>query len=61
MRPPQNIYLPRWPECNNANFIAFGERIVCEPVEKMLDAFIDHTFEGGRHAKRVDKIMALEN
>ncbi len=59
---PQNIFAAEMAKShNNANFIAFGGRIdYCEPVEKMLDAFIDHTFEGGRHAKRVDKIMALE-
>lgn len=46
---------------NNANFIAFGGRVeYAEPVEEMLDAFIDSPIEGGRHAKRVKKIMALE-
>ena len=49
-------------EHNNANFIAFGGRIdYWEPVEKMLDAFIDGDFAGDRHARRVDKIMGLEN
>ncbi|MBI9101483.1 MAG: ribose 5-phosphate isomerase B [Spirochaetales bacterium] len=46
---------------NNVNFIAFGGRIEYkEPVEKMLDAFIDSPFEGGRHQTRIDKMMALE-
>ncbi len=46
---------------NNVNFIAFGGRIEYrEPVEKMLDAFIDNPFEGERHQRRIDKMMALE-
>ncbi|WP_319416209.1 RpiB/LacA/LacB family sugar-phosphate isomerase [Marispirochaeta aestuarii] len=60
---PQNIFAARMGrEHNNANFIAFGGRIdYWEPVEKMLDAFIDGDFAGDRHARRVDKIMGLEN
>ncbi len=46
---------------NNANFIAFGGRIEYQDsVTKMVDAFIDAKFEGGRHQRRVDKIMGLE-
>lgn len=46
---------------NNANFIAFGGRInyTDDPIE-MLDAFMDATFEGDRHQRRVDKMMGLE-
>ncbi|MDD5972710.1 MAG: ribose 5-phosphate isomerase B [Spirochaetales bacterium] len=46
---------------NNPNFIAFGGRVDYkdDPV-KMLDSFIDARFEGGRHQKRIDKMMALE-
>ncbi|MDD7271130.1 MAG: ribose 5-phosphate isomerase B [Spirochaetales bacterium] len=46
---------------NNPNFIAFGGRVDYkdDPV-KMLDSFIDAKFEGGRHQKRIDKMMALE-
>ena len=59
---PQNIYAATMGrEHNNANFIAFGGRIdYVEPVEKMLDAFIDADFGGGRHGRRVEKIMGLE-
>ena len=47
---------------NNANFLAFGGRIdYKEPVETMLDSFIDNQFEGDRHSRRVEKIMALES
>ncbi len=42
---------------NNANILAFGERIVGKGViESMIDAFCDTPFEGGRHAGRVNKI-----
>lgn len=47
---------------NNANMLSFGGRVEYkeDPV-KILDAYIDATFEGGRHQKRIDKITALEN
>ncbi len=46
---------------NNCNFIAFGGRIdYSDNIFDMLDAFIDEDFEGGRHAKRVDKMMSIE-
>ena len=59
---PQNIYAAEMTKRHNdANFIAFGGRIdYQEDPVKMLDAFIDASFEGGRHQKRVDKMMALE-
>lgn len=59
---PQNIFAATMAkEHNNVNFIAFGGRIdYPEPVLKMLDAFIDTNFEGGRHQRRVDKMMGLE-
>ncbi len=46
---------------NNANIIAFGARIVgLEEAKAIVDAWLDAEFLGGRHAKRVDMIMALE-
>ena len=46
---------------NDANVIAFGERVVGAGVAAdALRAFRDTTFEGGRHQRRVDKIHALE-
>ncbi len=59
---PQNIFAARMArEHNNANALAFGGRIKYEePVEAMLDAYIDSRPEGGRHANRVRKIMELE-
>lgn len=47
---------------NNANFIALGGRVnYREDVEDIVDAFIDAEFEGERHQRRVDKMMALEH
>ncbi len=46
---------------NNANIVALGERVVGEGLAmKIIDAFFDASFEGERHAKRVDKIKAIE-
>ncbi|MCL2706239.1 MAG: ribose 5-phosphate isomerase B [Spirochaetaceae bacterium] len=46
---------------NNANFLAFGGRIEYNAsVEKMIDKFIETTYEGGRHEQRINKISALE-
>ena len=42
---------------NNANIICIPSRFVEETTaEKMVDAFLNTDFEGGRHAKRVEKI-----
>ena len=59
---PQDSYAAEMTKRHNtANFIAFGGRISYkEPVGNILDAFIDASFEGGRHQKRIDKMMALE-
>lgn len=46
---------------NDPHFVAFGGRVdYSDSPESMLDAFIDSAFEGGRHGRRVDKIMSLE-
>ncbi len=42
---------------NDANILAFGQRIVgAGVIESMIKAFIDTPYEGGRHANRVEKI-----
>jgi len=47
---------------NDANMLAFGARVVGHDVAlRIVDAFLDTPFEAGRHQRRVDKIMALEN
>jgi ribose 5-phosphate isomerase B len=46
---------------NDAQILAFGERVVgMGVVQSMIDAFIETEFEGGRHAGRVEKINAID-
>ena len=46
---------------NNANMIAFGGRVTGPDLAKsILDAYMEASFEGGRHENRVNKITALE-
>jgi ribose 5-phosphate isomerase B len=46
---------------NDANVIAFGSRVVGPGLaQAALQAFRATPFEGGRHARRVDKIRELE-
>ncbi len=48
-------------EHNDANALAMGGRIVGSELAKdILRAFLSAEFQGGRHARRVEKIMALE-
>lgn len=48
-------------EHNNANVITLSARFVSQTEnQEILDAFLATEFAGGRHAARVDKIMALE-
>lgn len=49
-------------EHNDANIVTLSGRFVdAEENERILDAFLSTEFGGGRHAGRVEKIMALEN
>lgn len=46
---------------NDANMLAIGAGVTGPNLAKeILDAFLSHEFEGGRHQRRVDKIMELE-
>ena len=46
---------------NDANVLCVGARLVPEAAAfTIVDAWLDTEFEGGRHARRVDKIAALE-
>ncbi len=46
---------------NDCRLIAFGARIVgVQTAESIVDTFLTTEFEGGRHARRVDMIMRLE-
>lgn len=48
-------------EHNNANVICMGERTTGVGLaEMMIDTFLGTPFAGGRHQRRIDKIMAIE-
>lgn len=47
---------------NNANILAMGARVVGEGLAKLIvDAFLEATYEGGRHQIRVDMLTDIEN
>ena len=47
---------------NDAQILAFGERVVgMGVVTSMIDAFLATEFEGGRHEGRVEKIDAIDH
>ena len=47
---------------NDANIVALGARVVGPGLAlKIVDTFLDTPFEGGRHARRVEQMMALES
>jgi ribose 5-phosphate isomerase B len=42
---------------NNANVLVLGARVISEAVAlRLLEVFLDTEFEGGRHARRVEKL-----
>ena len=48
-------------EHNDANVLALGGRVVgFGPAGEIVRAWVQGEFTGGRHARRVNKIMALE-
>jgi len=47
---------------NNANVLAIGAGVVGPLMARQIvEAFLTHDFEGGRHQRRIDKIAAVEN
>ncbi len=47
---------------NNANMLALGAGVVGTGLAlKIVDTFLRSSFEGGRHAVRVDMLTAIEN
>ncbi len=47
---------------NNTNVLSFGARVVGVEVAKMIvDEWLENEYEGGRHQKRVDMLMEIEN
>ncbi len=48
-------------EHNNANVIALGGRVTASGIAmEIVDSFLDASFQGGRHQKRIDLISELE-
>ena len=48
-------------EHNDANVLCLGQRVVGVGLaQEIVDTFLKAEFEGGRHSRRVGKIMALE-
>lgn len=46
---------------NDANIIAFGARVVGDEMAKLIvDSWLDASYEGGRHQRRVDLITTIE-
>ena len=48
-------------EHNNANVICLGERITgVDLALEIVNAYLEAEFQGGRHQRRIDKVMELE-
>lgn len=47
---------------NNSNILCFGARVVGAGIAlDLVKNFVETEFEGDRHIKRVEKVMAIEN
>lgn len=47
---------------NDTNMMALGQAIVGEKLAlEIVDIWLDTAFEGGRHQRRIDKMMAIES
>ena len=47
---------------NDSNMLAMGAGVVGPNLARQIvTAFLTHEFEGGRHQRRVDKMMEIEN
>ena len=47
---------------NNSNIIAFGARVIGVEMAKMIcDEWLNAEFEGGRHQRRVNQIMEIQD
>jgi ribose 5-phosphate isomerase B len=45
---------------NDANVLTFGARLIpIELAKEIVSAFLEESFEGGRHQRRVGKIHSL--
>ncbi|MGL5633686.1 MAG: ribose 5-phosphate isomerase B [Sarcina sp.] len=46
---------------NNANILALGQRVTGVGLAlDIVDTFLSHEFEGGRHERRLEKLSAIE-
>ena len=46
---------------NDSNMLAMGAGIIGNHLaERIVDTFLNTQFEGGRHQRRIDKMMAIE-
>ncbi|MCD8084019.1 MAG: ribose 5-phosphate isomerase B [Clostridiales bacterium] len=46
----------------NTNVLTFGARVVGDEMAKMIvDEWLDNEYQGGRHQRRVDQVMEIEN
>ena len=46
---------------NDTNVLTFGARVIGVEMAKMIvDEWLDNQYEGGRHQRRVDQLMAIE-
>ena len=56
---PYTAALPK--RHNDSNIIAFGARVVGDEMAKLIvDSWVDATYEGGRHARRVSMLSEIE-
>lgn len=47
---------------NDTNVLAMGERVIGPGLAReIVQTWLDTPFEGGRHERRIEKLMALEN
>ncbi len=47
---------------NDANIMCLGGRVIGSGIAcELADLFVDTEFEGGRHQRRVDMVMAIED
>ena len=47
---------------NDVNVLCLGADLLGEPlIDRMVETWLTTEFEGGRHSRRVDKIVELEN
>ena len=46
---------------NDTNGLTFGARVIGVEMAKMIvDEWLDNSYEGGRHKRRVDQLMEIE-